>query len=95
MEPEGLDLSKNLMPLTHYPTRREVLDNCFNIIRGDVFKKMVPEQFRDMPEGDLKEKLANQMDGLSRKRINHILQVYMFLLISLEWLCQFFVVKIR
>ena len=84
MEPDGLDLSKNLMPLTHYPTRREVLDNCFNIIRGDVFKKMVPEQFRDMPEGDLKEKLANQMDGLSRKRINHILQVYMFIWLILN-----------
>jgi len=74
MEPDGLDLTKNLMPLTHYPTRREILDNCFNIIRGDVMKKMVPEQLRDIPEGDLKEKLASQMDGLSRKRINHILQ---------------------
>merc|ERR1712025_1403786 len=32
------------------------------------------EQFKDMPEGDIKEKLREQMDGLSRKRINHILQ---------------------
>ena len=44
--------TKNLMPLTHYPTRREILDNCFNIIRGDVLKKMAPEQLRDMPEGE-------------------------------------------
>ena len=43
--------------------------------RGDVFKKMVPEQFKDMPEGDLVDKLRAQMDGLSRKRINHVLQV--------------------
>merc|ERR1711990_1185604 len=74
MEPDGLDLTKNLMPLDHYPTRREILDNCFNIVRGDVFKKMVPEQFKDMPEGDLVDKLRAQMDGLSRKRINHVLQ---------------------
>jgi len=74
MEPDGLDLTKNLMPLDHYPTRREILDNCFKIVRGDVFKKMVPEQFKDMPEGDLVDKLRAQMDGLSRKRINHVLQ---------------------
>ena len=36
---------------------------------------MVPEQFKDMPEGDLVDKLRAQMDGLSRKRINHVLQV--------------------
>ena len=36
---------------------------------------MVPEQFKDMPEGDLADKLRAQMDGLSRKRINHVLQV--------------------
>jgi len=39
---------------------------------------MVPEQFKEMPEGDIKEKLREQMDGLSRKRINHILQVYFY-----------------
>merc|ERR1712228_147612 len=74
MEPDGLDLTKDLRPLTHYPTRREITENMFNIIRGDVFQKMVPEKFRDLPEEKIKDKLIEQMDGLSRKRINHVLQ---------------------
>lgn len=74
MEIEGLDLTKDLRPLTHYPTRREITDNMFNIIRGDIFRKMVPEKFKNLENEDIKEKLIEQMDGLSRKRINHVLQ---------------------
>ena len=46
----------------------------FKIIRGDVFQKMIPEKFKHLPEADIKAKLKAQMDGLSRKRINHVLQ---------------------
>jgi len=74
MEPEGLDLTKDLRPLTYYPTRREICSNMFKIIRGDVFQKMVPEKFKHLPADEIKEKLIEQMDGLSRKRINHVLQ---------------------
>ena len=48
MELDGLDLTKDLRPLTHYPTRREITDNMFNIIRGDIFRKMVPEKFKNL-----------------------------------------------
>ena len=74
MEPEGLDLTKDLRPLTHYPTRKEICENMFKIIRGDVFKKMIPEKFRVLDDDDIKFKLQEQMAGLSRKRINHVLQ---------------------
>ena len=90
MEQDGLDLTKvscifgrflkcnvdlqDLRPLTYYPTRREICSNMFKIIRGDVFQKMVPEKFKHLPADEIKEKLMEQMDGLSRKRINHVLQ---------------------
>ena len=74
MELDGLDLTKDLRPLTHYPTRSEICENMFKIIRGDVFKKMIPEKFKLLSDDDIKFKLQEQMAGLSRKRINHVLQ---------------------
>jgi hypothetical protein len=74
MEPDGLDLSKELRPLAAYATRNEIMTNVFKIVNDDVMMKMVPEKFRNKPLKDIKEHLQETVQGMSRKRLNHVIQ---------------------
>ena len=74
MEPDGLDLSKDLRPLAAYGTRNEIMENVFKIVNDDVMIKMVPEKFRHKPLKDIKEHLQETVQGMSRKRLNHVIQ---------------------
>jgi len=74
MEPDGLDLSKELRPLAAYATRNEIMSNVFKIVNDDVMMKMVPEKFRNKPLKEIKEHLQETVQGMSRKRLNHVIQ---------------------
>ena len=74
MEENGLDLTKELHPLSHYVKDRQVLsDILFIIVKGAKLAAMLPDILKNMSLDVLKQKCFSHLEVMSSKRIIHIL----------------------
>ncbi|XP_030852352.1 uncharacterized protein DDB_G0284459-like [Strongylocentrotus purpuratus] len=70
-----LDLSKEKQPLEFYlHDREELINEAFIAVTGLQLTNMVPDILKYVPLDELKRLCLNQLEGLSRKRIRHIIQ---------------------
>nr|XP_054765020.1 caspase activity and apoptosis inhibitor 1-like [Lytechinus pictus] len=69
-----LDLSKEKQPLEFYLHDREQLINeAFKAVKGLQLTSMVPDILKYVPLDELKQLCLNQLEGMSRKRIEHVI----------------------
>jgi len=74
IEENGLDLTKELHPLSHYVKDRQVLSEIlFSIVKGTKLTAMLPDILKDIPLEELKQKCFSHLEVMSSKRIIHII----------------------
>ena len=74
MEENGLDLSKELHPLSHYVKDRQMLlEILFGIVKGTKLAAMLPDILKDVPLEELRRKCFSHLEVMSSKRIIHII----------------------
>ena len=69
-----LDLEKELHPIGHYlDDRSAMLDEVFKVINGPKLRAMLTSVLRDVDMTELKRLCLTELEGMSKKRIRHIL----------------------
>jgi hypothetical protein len=69
-----MDLGKEAQPIGHYlGDRAKLLDQVFSVLRGTKLRAMLPTALKDLHQEELKRLCLEELEGMSKKRIVHVL----------------------
>ncbi|XP_071953768.1 uncharacterized protein [Antedon mediterranea] len=73
-EDSDVDLNKELKTIGAYISNRdEMLEHVFKSVKEHKLKTLLPDILKNIPVDELKELCCHQLEGMSKKRIRHIL----------------------
>ncbi|XP_023336267.1 trichohyalin [Eurytemora carolleeae] len=69
-----MDLDKEIFPISHYINDRdEMINQVFKTINGSKLRSMLPPALVDLDEDDIKTICLDQLIGMSKRRLQHVL----------------------